>query len=146
MYREIPKLVLYRDLGEGSILKELAAIIQDNASGNGNTEEIISRIYQQIKRLLDLATSYGFDKNLWQDYLAYILITNENSFTLTCEKVGAGDGSVNGFAKNDYEIFMKLFHYDFTGLERELGIDCFSTITNYKSLHKTEHIYNKLVS
>ncbi len=146
MYREIPKLVLYRDLGEGSILKELAAIIQDNASGNGNTEEIISRIYQQIKRLLDLATSYGFDKNLWQDYLAYILITNENSFTLTCEKVGAGDGSVNGFAKNDYEIFMKLFHYDFTGLERELGIDCFSTITNYKSLHKKEQMYNKNVS
>lgn len=146
MYREIPKLVLYRDLGEGSILKELAAIIQDNASGNSNTEEIISRIYQQIKRLLDLATSYGFDKNLWQDYLAYILITNENSFTLTCEKVGAGDGSVNGFAKNDYEIFMKLFHYDFTGLERELGIDCFSTITNYKSLHKKEQMYNKNVS
>lgn len=146
MYREIPKLVLYRDLGDGSILKELAAIIQDNASGNSNTEEIISRIYQQIKRLLDLATSYGFDKNLWQDYLAYILITNENSFTLTCEKVGAGDGSVNGFAKNDYEIFMKLFHYDFTGLEKELGIDCFSTITNYKSLHKKEQMYNKNVS
>ncbi len=146
MYREIPKLVLYRDLGDGSILKELAAIIQDNALGNSNTEEIISRIYQQVKRLLDLATSYGFDKNLWQDYLAYILITNENSFTLTCEKVGAGDGSVNGFAKNDYEIFRKLFHYDFTGLERELGIDCFSTITNYKSLHKKEQMYNKNVS
>ena len=29
MYKEIPKLVLYRDLGDGSILKELAAIIQD---------------------------------------------------------------------------------------------------------------------
>lgn len=146
MYREIPKLVLYRDLGDGSILKELAAIIQDNALGKSNDEEIISRIYQQIKRLLDLATSYGFDKNLWQDYLAYILITNENSFTLTCEKVGAGDGSVNSFAKNDYEIFMKLFHYDFTELERELGIDCFSTITNYKSLHKKEQMYNKNVS
>lgn len=146
MYREIPKLVLYRDLGDGSILKELAAIIQDKALGKSSTEEIISRIYQQIKRLLDLATSYGFDKNLWQDYLAYILITNENSFTLTCEKVGAGDGSVNGFAKNDYEIFMKLFHYDFTALERELGIDCFSTITNYKSLHKKEQMYNKNVS
>lgn len=146
MYREISKLVLYRDLGDGSILKELAAIIQDNALGKGNNEEIISRIYQQIKRLLDLATSYGFDKNLWQDYLAYILITNENSFTLTCEKVGAGDGSVNSFAKNDYEIFMKLFHYDFSRLERELGIDCFSTITNYKSLHKKEQMYNKNVS
>ncbi len=146
MYREIPKLVLYSDLGERSILKELAAILQDKASGNGNDEEITSRIYQQIKRLLDLATSYGFDKNLWQDYLAYILITNENSFTLTCEKVGAGNGSVNTFAKNDYEIFMHLFHYDFSEIERELGINCFTTITHYKSLHKKEQMYNKSVS
>lgn len=146
MYREIPKLVLYSDLGERSILKELAAILQDKAFGNGNDEEITSRIYQQIKRLLDLATSYGFDKNLWQDYLAYILITNENSFTLTCEKVGAGNGSVNTFAKNDYEIFMHLFHYDFSEIERELGINCFTTITHYKSLHKKEQMYNKSVS
>ncbi|MDE6025127.1 MAG: ATP-binding protein [Lachnospiraceae bacterium] len=146
MYRYIPKLVLYRDLGENSILKEIAAILCDKAKGEESDEELISRIYQQIKRLLDLATSYGFDKNLWQDYLAYILITNENSFTLTCEKVGAKDGSVNRFAKNDYEIFMKLFHYDFSEIEAELGIDCFSTITNYKSLHKKEQMYNKNVS
>ena len=67
-------------------------------------EELVTRIYQQIKRILDVATSYGFNRNLWQDYLAFLLITNENSFTLTCEKVGAGDGSVNAFAKNDYAI------------------------------------------
>lgn len=146
MYKEIPKLVLYRDLGEDSILIKLAEIIQDKAAGTVSNEDLTSRIYQQIKRLLDLATSYGFDRNLWQDYLAYILITNENSFTLTCEKVGAKDGSVNSFAKNDYGIFLKLFNYDFSQLESELGIDCFSTITNYKSLHKKEQMYNKSVS
>lgn len=146
MYRYIPKLVLYRDLGESSILKNIADILCDKDKGEESDEALISRIYQQIKRLLDLATSYGFDRNLWQDYLAYILITNENSFTLTCEKVGAKDGSVNSFAKNDYEIFMKLLHYDFSEIEAALGIDCFSTITNYKSLHKKEQMYNKNVS
>ena len=107
MYREIPGLVLYRDLGEDSILFQMAHIFEDFALERESDETLVSRIYQQIKRLLDVATSYGFNRNLWQDYLAFLLITNENSFTITCEKVGAGDGTVNKFAKHDYEIFMR---------------------------------------
>jgi hypothetical protein len=146
MYKAIPGLVLYRDLGEDCILYKLADIFHDKAKHVCDDETIITRIYQQIKRLLDVATTYGFNKNLWQDYLAFLLITAENSFTLTCEKVGAGDGTVNKFAKNDYAIFMKLFHFDFSDIEKELGIDCFTTITNYRSLPKKEQMYNANVS
>ena len=94
----------------------------------------------------DLATSYGFDKNLWHNYLAFILITNENSFSITSEKVGANDGTVNYFAKNDFRIFKKLFDFDFSEIESALGIDCFSTINNYRSIGKKERMYNKNVS
>lgn len=146
MYKEIPGLVLYRDLGADSILYKMAEIFHDKDYKLASDEELVSRIYQQIKRLLDVATSYGFNRNLWQDYLAFLLITNENSFTLTCEKVGAGDGTVNKFAKNDYAIFMRLFHFDFAPIERDLGIDCFTTITNYHSLPKKEQMYNQNVS
>ena len=104
------------------------------------------RIYDQIKRLLDLATSYGFDTNLWHNYLAFVLITNENSFSMTCEKVGANDGTVNTFAKSDFKVFKNLFDYDFSTIEKELGIDCFSVITNYKAIGKKEQMYNKNVS
>ncbi|MBQ8412662.1 MAG: ATP-binding protein [Lachnospiraceae bacterium] len=146
MYKDIAGLVLYRDLGEDSILYKMADIFKDWDSKSSSKDELVSRIYQQIKRILDVATSYGFNRNLWQDYLAFLLITNENSFTLTCEKVGAGDGSVNSFAKSDYRIFKKLFDFDFAPIEADLGIDCFSTITNYKSLPKKEQMYNQNVS
>ncbi len=146
MYRDIAGLVLYRDLGEDSILYNMSDIFKAWENKTVSRDELVSRIYQQIKRILDVATSYGFNKNLWQDYLAFILITNENSFTLTCEKTGAGDGSVNIFAKNDYRIFKSLFDFDFTAIEKDLNIDCFSTITNYKSLPKKEQMYNRNVS
>lgn len=146
MYRDISQLVLYRDMGKDSILHEIADIFHDKDMKTCDDATLVSRIYQQIKRILDLATSYGFNRNLWQDYLAFLLVTNENSFTLTCEKVGAGDGSVNGFAIHDFGIFKKLFHYDFATVEQELGIDCFSTITNYQSLPKKSQMYNKSVS
>ncbi len=146
MYKEIAGLVLYRDLGEDSILVKLSEIFHDRDNGICDKASLVTRIYQQIKRILDVATSYGFNRNLWQDYLAFLLITNENSFTLTCEKVGAGDGTVNKFAKNDYAIFKRLFDYDFSDIEKVLGIDCFSTITNYHSLPKKEQMYNQSVS
>ncbi|MGN0368139.1 MAG: ATP-binding protein [Wujia sp.] len=146
MYKLVPGLVLYRDLGDDSILYAMADIFEAWERKTAQKEELVSRIYQQIKRILDVATSYGFNKNLWQDYLAFLLITNENSFTLTCEKVGAGNGTVNSFAKHDYAIFQKLFHYDFSKIEESLDIDCFTTITNYVSLPKKEQMYNQNVS
>lgn len=146
MYREIAKLVLYRDLGADSILMQLSGIFEDFDAGNCRKEDLVARIYDQMKRLLDLATSYGFDTNLWHNYLAFILITNENSFSMTCEKVGANDGTVNYFAKNDFRIFKHLFDFDFSRIEKELDIDCFSTISHYQAIGKKERMYNKNVS
>lgn len=146
MYRDIAKLVLYRDLGEDSILMKLSEVFEEFDGGHYEKPVLVSRIYDQIKRILDISTSYGFDKNLWHNYLAFILITNENSFSMTCEKVGANDGTVNSFAKADFKIFKKLFDFDFRTIEEALDIDCFSTITNYKAIGKKEQMYNKNVS
>lgn len=147
MYREVSKLILYRNLGEDSILRRLSDIFKRFDSCHYRSEELIMDIYREVKKLLDLATTYGFDKNLWHNYLTFVLITNENSFSLTCEKVGAREGStVNHFAKNDFDAFIHLFHYDFRPIEETLEIDCFSTLLHYKAVAKQERMYNKNVS
>ena len=86
MYRDVAKLILYRDLGEDSILLKLAGIFEDFDLKRGSHAELTTRIYEQMKAILDLSTQYGFDKNLWHNYLAFILLTNENSFSMTSEK------------------------------------------------------------
>ncbi|MBQ8147934.1 MAG: ATP-binding protein [Lachnospiraceae bacterium] len=146
MYKEVSKLILYRDLGEDCILFRLAKIFEDFDEGIVGKSELTTRIYVEMKRILDISTSYGFDKNLWHNYLAFLLITNENSFSITCEKVGANDGTVNQFAKGDFKIFKQLFDFDFAPIEDALGIDCFSTISSYKAIVKKERMYNKNVS
>lgn len=154
MNRNISKLIIYRDLGEDSILYSLADVIEklrkntngEYDTGNINKEEITSLINVQIHRLLNLATEYGFDTNLWHNYLAFLLATNENPFSITCEKVGAREGTVNQFAKNDFKIFKELFDYDFSEIEKELGINCFSIIENYQAVVKNGKRYNRSVS
>ena len=142
----IAKLLLYRDLGEDSILLKLGGIFEDFELNRAGKAELTKRIYEQMKALLDLSTKYGFDKNLWHNYLTFILLTNENSFSMTSEKVGANDGTVNHFAKADFGVFKKLFDFDFGPIEEALGIDCFTTVCNYKAIQKKEHMYNRNVS
>jgi hypothetical protein len=146
MYKDIGKLIIYGDLKEDSILYQMGEIFRKFENKDADKDELIKDCYKQIKRILEVATDYGFDKNLWQNYLTFLLITNENPFSITCEKVGANVGSVNTFAKNDFKVFKNLFHYDFSTIEGELGINCFSMISDYKAIVKKELMYNKNVS
>lgn len=145
MYREVAKLIIYGN-HEDTILMKMSDIFKKFDRDEETPDKLISDIYEQIKRILEVATDYGFDKNLWHNYLTFYLITNENPFSLTCEKVGANDGSVNEFAKNDFKVFTNLFNYDFRPIEAALGINCFSLISDYKAIVKKELMYNKNVS
>ena len=165
MYREIAKLIMYGDIDRDSILYQMGEIFRAFEYSKGTNEtvsdsfageetgkrklskaELTRMVYTQIKRLLTLATDFGFDKNLWHNYLAYFMITNENPFSITCEKTGANEGSVNHFARNDFAAVKALFDFDFSEIESALGIDCFSQISDYNAIEKKELMYNKNVS
>ena len=146
MYRELANLLLYSDLGEDAILTRLAGIFRNLDAGRYDRDEAVAQIHAQIKRLLDLATDCGSDQNPWQCHLTWLLMTTENSFTRTCERTGVQEGSVNHFAKGDFAVFYRLFHFDFSKVEQQLGIDCFSTICRYQAIPKRERMYNRDVS
>ena len=146
MYREIAKLIMYGDMDKDCILYQMGEIFRRFDEKTGSKSALIKDIYTQLKRLLLVATDYGFNHNLWHNYLTFFMVTNENPFSITCEKVGANDGSVNHFAKNDFRVFKNLFDYDFSAIEGELGIDCFSQLSDYRAIGKKELMYNKNVS
>jgi len=146
MYNIVSKLLMYGSMPQDSILMQLADIFRNMDRGTQENDELVTRVYTQVKRILMLGTDYAFDRNLWHNYLTYLLITDENPFSLTSEKVGASVGSVNEFARADFRAFKALFDFDFSRMEEKLGIDCFSRIENYHSIEKKELMYNKNVS
>ena len=143
MYNIVSKLLIYGDMDEESILMQLSDIFRCMDEGSQTKDVLRTRVFKQVKRILEVATDYAFDKNLWHNYLTYLLITNENPFSITCEKVGASEGSVNHFAKSDFKAFKELFDFDFSRIEDELGVDCFSRISDYQAIGKPELMYNK---
>ena len=152
MYKLVSNLILYSNIGSDSILSGLCSIFKDWGSGchesaSSAKEDLVRRIYAQIKRILDLATDFGFDENLWHNYLTFVIISNINSFSVTCEGSGATEGgSVNIIAKNDFRIFMDLFRFDFRPIEEDLGINCFSILEDYRAIAKQPKFYDRSVS
>ncbi len=146
MYNEISKFIIYRDMKGDRILTRLGKIFEDFDNRSDTKEHLISRIYLEVRNILEIATKYGFDNNLWHNYLAFLIITDENPFSLTYEKAGRQEGTVNKFALNDFKVFKNLFDFDFSKIENDLGINCFSVLSSYSAISKREQIYNKNVS
>lgn len=142
----VSNLIIYRNSEAGEILEELARIFTAYHDGDYYKNSLRGEVLDVVQDLLKLATKYGFNDNLWHNYLAYMIAMTETPFTLVCEKVGANDGTVNVFAKNDFHIFKQLFDYDFSDIERDLDLNCFSLIENYHAVGKEERIFNKSVS
>lgn len=146
MYREISKLIIYRSSAEDGILSEIGRVFKDFENKTATDDELRTRIYVQVRALLEIATKYGFDNNLWHNYLTFLMITDENPFSLTYEKAGVQEGTVNSFAINDFSVFKRLFDFDFSTIEHALDISCFSTLSSYRAISKREQIFNKSVS
>lgn len=66
--------------------------------------------------LLDFASEYGLRGNLWHAYVAYLLATDENAFSLACERRTAPEGSLRDVAANDLKCAYELFGIDLAEL------------------------------
>lgn len=60
MYREIAKLIMYGDMDKDCILYQMGEIFRRFDEKTGSKSALIKDIYTQLKRLLIVATDYGF--------------------------------------------------------------------------------------
>lgn len=146
MYKEISQLFMYGDLDEDSILYQMGQIFERFEQEEYNEAELIRSIKKQLKRLLVVATDYGFDDNLWHNYIAYFLMMNENPFSMVCEKNVVREGTVQTLVQADFALIRRIFHYDFTEIEERLGINSFTLLSNYQAVQKKKQMYNWNVS
>jgi hypothetical protein len=77
MQKIVSRFILYSDFGKDAIITKVADICKDakrlkefESSANAEEsidvtkEELLTRTYREVKRILELGTSYAFDKNL----------------------------------------------------------------------------------
>lgn len=97
-----------------------------------------------MSHILEVSEKMGFNGNLWQDYLAYNLANDENSYSLSCERRGRMEGSINKAALLDMAVYRELFNTDLSGTDAKYGT-FLSMLTGFENNNEGEKYYNKRI-
>ena len=141
----VNELMLYRHMEQGQVLNDMAFLMENYDNEYYNKEELRGLLFDSVNEILELAVSHGLTGNLWHDYLTFLLASDENAYSTSCEIVGAIDGSMNQVAMHDFAIFKELYDYDFTELEKALGVDCMSMLKGFKADGAHGSVFNKRI-
>lgn len=142
---KINELIVYKNFERGEILHDVAWIIENFDNEYYNRSDIKALLYENIHALVELAEQYGFEGNIWHNYLAFLLVNNENAYSRSCEVIGEVQGTINDIVLNDFYIFRSLFAFDFQEIERALKVDCLFSLFHYKSASLNGKVFNKRV-
>ena len=138
----VHELILYRNFSE-SIFSDMALVANNYRNENYDKEELIEKLYRCINSIVTIARDHGFNGNLWHGYLTCLLTSNENAFSMSCEKRGAIEGSINELALHDLRIFKEAYDVDWDDIEKVLGVHFISMIRAYISPDNRGVIYSR---
>lgn len=141
------ELLLYRGFNHGDILDDASELIYEYEFGYDEEENERYRalLFSIAHRLIELAYSHGYTGNLWQMYLTYLLVNNENAYSMAVELKGHTEGTLNDAALHDLRIFKDMFEYDLTGIDENLNAGCLAILTEYNSMNEQSKMFNKRV-
>ncbi len=66
-----------------------------------------------INNIVSAAEKYWFNGNIYKAYIAWLIINDENAFSLACEKRDMPEDGVYHIALKDMAVLKKLFDFDF---------------------------------
>ena len=139
------ELMLYKNMYFGVILKDMTFLMENYESEYYNGEDLRSLLFECVNELLELSVSHGFEGNLWHTYLTFLLASDENAYSTSCEIVGNVEGSINEIARHDFAIFKELFDYDFRGMEESLGAQCLNLLMDYRNVKGGGKVFNRRI-
>lgn len=139
------ELMLYKHMEHEELLRDMTFLMENCDSDYYNKEDMAGLLFECVNELLELAAGYGFEGNLWHNYLTFLLVNDENAYSTECEIVGEIEGSINTITLHDFEIFRELFAYDFTILEKALGVNCLSLLMHYENVKGHGKVFNKRI-
>lgn len=141
----IQELLVYRNFEQKELFENMVLILNRYNDDDYNKEEMVSLLYQCVNELIELAVSHGFEGNIWNTFLTFLLVNHENAYSCSCEIVGQINGTINTLVMHDFTILQQLFHCDFEQVERTLGVRCLSMIKNYRNMQQNQKLVNQRI-
>ena len=140
-------LFLYKNFKNGEILKNVLKVYDSiNTEQQALSEDEIKKLISSIvNSLTRLQFSHGYNGNLWHNYLTFLLVNNENPYSMACEIRGSVKGSINDIALHDFEIFKTLFDIDLCALFSKADVNNTEYLLNYDGGNDEGRFFNKRI-
>lgn len=123
LYQQVEQLILFKPKPD-SILGRIADLSKREVASAGE-------LSFELCRLIELAAEWNFSGDLWNCYLTYFLLTDENAFTLSRERKRYEDDALSRVARRDVGIIRGLFGYDLASLCKKCGLDGVDSLHNF---------------
>lgn len=130
------QLVIYRNFKHQQLFDDMAALLAGESAQNDS--------FVCANQLIELASTYGFEGNLWHCFLAFCMANHENAYSTACEIVGEVQGSLNDLAMQDFKILKQLFDYEIRSLDRE-GTGIWNSMSSYRAANGNSKVFNKRI-
>lgn len=134
------ELLLYKNPENREVFDCMLRIASEEFEGL-DVKKTAGRI---VSHILEVSEKMGFNGNLWQDYLAYNLANDENSYSLSCERRGRMEGSINKAALLDMAVYRELFNTDLSRTDAKYGT-FLSMLIGFENNNEGEKYYNKRI-
>ncbi len=141
------KLILYRELEKDRIFKNFTRAAKECREKPAGREfpELQELCYEAFHELIEVSASHGFEGNLWQNYLTFLMVNHENAYSVSCEIKGAVQGSINALALHDFAVFKELFDIDLKALGEILEIPELEIVKDYRRSDGGGNIFNRRI-
>lgn len=138
-------LILYKNFENGKLFYNFTWVLENYQNDYYNREDIEALLYECFQQLMELAASHGFEGNLWHNFMAFLLVNNENAYSRSCEIRGETEGSINDIVSHDFKILKEFFDFDLQKLGEYFQIDCMDAILNYTGTSDSGKFFNQRI-
>ena len=137
------QLILYRDLKDQSLFDGMTSLL---TNGGQQDEGAGPNSYILASQLIRLAADYGFEGNLWRCFLAFVLASHENAYSISCEIRGDQGGTLSRLARQDLAVMQELYKKDIRCLDECLGqVPVWHELADYRPADTGSRIFNKRI-
>lgn len=141
-------LILYRNATKQQTwLRDTLVILSDKKSADEHfaRDEQSKLIHECMNILIDESARRGFYGNLWHTFLALLLVSDENAFSMADEMRGDTGGSIRKIAYHDLVTFKRWFDIDFSEMCTRLATPEFAALFDFKVDNSDSKVFNTRV-
>ncbi|MBQ0004888.1 MAG: hypothetical protein KBS68_03385, partial [Clostridiales bacterium] len=106
---------------------------EERCSGGTDKAALEASVLSVVNQLISLSSRMGIDGNLWQNYIVYFALTDENAYTISRERTEAKEDSFSALALSDFRIIKTLMSYEFESLREVLSDTVIEAILDFRN-------------